>query len=33
MMQGDGSDYNRLHKTAGHFEKWPLQQAIRPAQN
>ncbi|THH32073.1 hypothetical protein EUX98_g2087 [Antrodiella citrinella] len=25
------SDYNILVKTAGHFDKWPLQQAIRPA--
>lgn len=28
--QGDGKDYNRLHKSAGHFQKWPAQQAIRP---
>ena len=29
--QGDGSDYNRLYKSAGHFDKWPTAQAIRPA--
>ncbi|TCD60440.1 hypothetical protein EIP91_010071, partial [Steccherinum ochraceum] len=23
-------DYNGLYKNAGHFDKWPLQQAIRP---
>ncbi|EKM57132.1 uncharacterized protein PHACADRAFT_142331 [Phanerochaete carnosa HHB-10118-sp] len=28
---GDGSDYNRIHKSAGHFDKWPAPQAIRPA--
>ncbi|GJE93480.1 aldo/keto reductase [Phanerochaete sordida] len=27
---GDGSDYNRLYKSAGHFDKWPPAQAIRP---
>ncbi|TCD65738.1 hypothetical protein EIP91_002267 [Steccherinum ochraceum] len=27
---GDGSDYNRLMKSAAHFQKWPIQQAIRP---
>ncbi|PSR75687.1 hypothetical protein PHLCEN_2v8978 [Hermanssonia centrifuga] len=27
---GDGSDYNALHKTAGHFDKWPKAEAIRP---
>lgn len=30
--QGDGSDYNFLYKNAGHFDKWPAQQAIRPSQ-
>ncbi|TCD66111.1 hypothetical protein EIP91_001763 [Steccherinum ochraceum] len=25
------TDYNGLYKTAGHFDKWPVQQAIRPA--
>ncbi|THH31333.1 hypothetical protein EUX98_g2847 [Antrodiella citrinella] len=24
-------DYNHLFKSAGHFDKWPVQQAIRPA--
>ncbi|GJE93430.1 aryl-alcohol dehydrogenase [Phanerochaete sordida] len=28
---GDGSDYCRLHKSAGHFDRWPPRQAIRPA--
>ncbi|KAH8101113.1 Aldo/keto reductase [Cristinia sonorae] len=27
---GDGSDYNRMFKSTGHFQKWPAQQAIRP---
>ncbi|THH00313.1 hypothetical protein EW026_g2212 [Hermanssonia centrifuga] len=27
---GDGSEYNALHKTAGHFDKWPKAEAIRP---
>lgn len=31
VLQGDGSDYNMLFKSAGHFDKWPVQQAIRPA--
>jgi len=26
------SDYSFLYKTAGHFDKWPVQQSIRPAQ-
>ena len=30
-FQGDGSEYNDLYKTAGHFEMWPERQAIRPA--
>ncbi|KAI0697044.1 aryl-alcohol dehydrogenase [NADP(+)] [Cytidiella melzeri] len=29
---GDGSDYNRLFKSAGHFEMWPRAKAIRPQQ-
>lgn len=29
--QGDGSDYSMIFKMAGHFDKWPAQQAIRPA--
>ncbi|KIP07809.1 hypothetical protein PHLGIDRAFT_127405 [Phlebiopsis gigantea 11061_1 CR5-6] len=28
---GDGSDYNALFKSAGYFEKWPKQEAIRPS--
>ncbi|KAL4248166.1 NADP-dependent oxidoreductase domain superfamily protein, partial [Abortiporus biennis] len=28
---GDGSDYYILFKTAGHFQKWPIQEAIKPA--
>ncbi|TCD65718.1 hypothetical protein EIP91_002294 [Steccherinum ochraceum] len=27
---GNGSDFNFLHKSAGHFVRWPKQQAIRP---
>ncbi|KAI0691100.1 aryl-alcohol dehydrogenase [NADP(+)] [Cytidiella melzeri] len=27
---GDGSDYNMLFKTAGHFDMWPRAGAIRP---
>ncbi|KIP10770.1 hypothetical protein PHLGIDRAFT_115124 [Phlebiopsis gigantea 11061_1 CR5-6] len=27
---GDGSSYPEVFKTAGHFEKWPVQEAIRP---
>ncbi|KAI0787016.1 Aldo/keto reductase [Abortiporus biennis] len=27
---GNGSDYNSLFKTAGYFEKWPVQEAIKP---
>ncbi|KAI0922847.1 hypothetical protein AcV5_009719 [Taiwanofungus camphoratus] len=27
---GDGSEYNVGYKNAGHFDKWPVQQAIRP---
>ncbi|OBZ76316.1 Aryl-alcohol dehydrogenase [NADP(+)] [Grifola frondosa] len=29
---GDGSSYNVLFSSAGNFDKWPAQQAIRPAQ-
>lgn len=28
--QGDGSDYYKVFKTAGAFDKWPVQQPIRP---
>ncbi|KAJ3492254.1 hypothetical protein NLI96_g157 [Meripilus lineatus] len=28
---GDGSQYNALFKSAGHFDKWPVAQAIRPS--
>jgi len=28
---GDGSSYNRIYQSAGHFDKWPAPQAIRPA--
>ncbi|EKM50555.1 uncharacterized protein PHACADRAFT_213470 [Phanerochaete carnosa HHB-10118-sp] len=28
---GDGSDYDRIYKSAGHFDKWPVLQPIRPA--
>jgi len=31
-MVGDGSAYTPLQALAGHFDKWPLQQAIRPGQ-
>ncbi|KIP05558.1 hypothetical protein PHLGIDRAFT_148078 [Phlebiopsis gigantea 11061_1 CR5-6] len=27
---GDGSDYNILMKAAGHFDKWPAREPIRP---
>ncbi|KAI0789655.1 NADP-dependent oxidoreductase domain-containing protein [Abortiporus biennis] len=27
---GNGTDYNMLFKTAGYFEKWPVQEAIKP---
>ncbi|KAI0790736.1 aryl-alcohol dehydrogenase [Abortiporus biennis] len=27
---GDGSDYSFAFKTAGHFQKWPAQEPIRP---
>jgi len=30
-MIGDGSEYTRLVNSAGHFDKWPRAQAIRPA--
>ncbi|OCH94635.1 Aldo/keto reductase [Obba rivulosa] len=30
-MIGDGSEYLRFYTTMGHFDKWPRQQAIRPA--
>uniref|UniRef100_Q01752 Aryl-alcohol dehydrogenase [NADP(+)] n=1 Tax=Phanerodontia chrysosporium TaxID=2822231 RepID=AAD_PHACH len=30
LLFGDGSDYNIVHKAAGHYDKWPAQQAIRP---
>lgn len=28
--QGDGARYTILYQSAGYFEKWPRQQAIRP---
>jgi len=28
---GGGSDYGALYKTAGHFDKWPTAEAIRPS--
>ncbi|KAK7688911.1 hypothetical protein QCA50_007602 [Cerrena zonata] len=28
---GDGTEYANVYKAAGHFDKWPLPQAIRPA--
>jgi len=31
-MVGDGTKQNYLFSSAGHFDKWPLQQAIRPRQ-
>ncbi|OBZ77066.1 Aryl-alcohol dehydrogenase [NADP(+)] [Grifola frondosa] len=31
-MIGDGSGYSTFHLSAGIFDKWPAQQAIRPAQ-
>ena len=30
-IQGDGSEYNFLYASAGHFDKWPVAQPIRPA--
>ncbi|KAK7689881.1 hypothetical protein QCA50_006520 [Cerrena zonata] len=30
---GNSSDYNFLYKNAGNFDKWPVQQAIRPQKN
>ncbi|KAF7790635.1 hypothetical protein EIP86_001591 [Pleurotus ostreatoroseus] len=30
---GDGSEYTFFQKTTAHFEKWPVQQAIRPSKN
>lgn len=32
ILQGDGSDYNALYKSAGYFDKWPVGEAIRPIQ-
>lgn len=29
--QGDGESYNYLYGAAGHFEKWPKAEPIRPA--
>ncbi|KAI0827463.1 Aldo/keto reductase [Trametes gibbosa] len=31
FMTGDGSEYSTLSKSAGHFQKWPRAQAIRPS--
>ncbi|KAI0788473.1 aryl-alcohol dehydrogenase [Abortiporus biennis] len=30
---GDGKDYNASFNTAGYFQKWPVQEAIKPAAN
>lgn len=30
-LKGDGSEYNLGYQMAGHFDKWPAAQAIRPA--
>ncbi|KAI0077418.1 Aldo/keto reductase [Panus rudis PR-1116 ss-1] len=30
---GDGSDYNFLYKSAGHFDKWPEVEPIRPSKD
>ncbi|KAI0073895.1 aryl-alcohol dehydrogenase [Panus rudis PR-1116 ss-1] len=30
---GDGSEYHILFKTAGHFDKWPRAEPIRPSRN
>ncbi|OCH91633.1 Aldo/keto reductase [Obba rivulosa] len=30
-MIGDGTSYDHIHASTGHFDKWPLQPAIRPA--
>ncbi|KAJ3492253.1 hypothetical protein NLI96_g158 [Meripilus lineatus] len=30
---GDATEYNWLFKSAGHFDKWPVAQAIRPSTN
>ncbi|KAI0073903.1 Aldo/keto reductase [Panus rudis PR-1116 ss-1] len=30
---GDGTDYHVLYKTAGHFDKWPKPQPIRPTRH
>lgn len=32
LEQGTAEDNNALFKSAGNFDKWPLQQAIRPSQ-
>ena len=32
LEQGTAEDNNALFKSAGNFDKWPLQQAIRPQQ-
>lgn len=31
-LQGDGSEYNIVFKAAGHYDPWPAQQSITPAQ-
>lgn len=31
VLQGDGDNYNVFYKSAGHSDKWPVQQAIRPS--
>lgn len=30
LPQGDGSEYNFTYKAAGHFDRWPTAQPIRP---
>ncbi|EMD40252.1 hypothetical protein CERSUDRAFT_104075 [Gelatoporia subvermispora B] len=32
-LNGDGTRYSRIALTAGHFDHWPLAEAIRPAKN
>jgi hypothetical protein len=31
FFQGDGEEYNFLFTSAGHFDRWPRAEAIRPA--
>ncbi|KAF9800946.1 hypothetical protein IEO21_10247 [Rhodonia placenta] len=32
VLPGDGSEFIAMYKASGHFDKWPTQQAIRPAE-